>query len=108
MAGNSVRNTKAPSLLYAIILAIIFIVLFGAFIYLLQEHTTLPVEMVDRWYVFLIVSLVVSIFAGLLMASVAKRNFGMVNGDVLGATNEITRVMVYMSFIILTYLVYVW
>jgi adenosylcobinamide-GDP ribazoletransferase len=108
MAGNSVRNTTARSLLFAIVLAVVFIVLFGDLIYILQEHTSIPVELVDKWPVFLVVSLIVSIFAGLLTASVAKRNFGMVNGDVLGATNEITRAMVYMSFIILTYLVYVW
>jgi len=108
MAGNSVRNTNALSLLYAIILAVFFIVLFGALIWLLQEHTSIPVAMVDDWWLFLIVSLIVSVFAGLLMSKTAKKNFGMVNGDVLGASNEITRAMVYLTFLILTYVVYVW
>jgi len=102
MAGNSVRNTSAASLLYAMILAVVLIVLFGAFIYLLHEHTTIPVAMVSDHVIFLIASLAVSVFAGLIMSKVAKKNFGMVNGDVLGATNEITRAAVLLTFLILT------
>jgi len=101
MAGNSVRNTNALSLLYAIILAVILIVIFGAFICLLEEHTTLPVAVMDNYLIFLIIPLIVAVIVGVIMAAVAKRNFGMVNGDVLGATNEITRAAVLLTFLIL-------
>jgi len=101
MAGNSVRNTSPLSLLYAVILAVIFIALFGSFIWLLHEHTALPVAMVNDWIIFLAVSLIVSVLTGMIMSALAKRNFGMVNGDVLGATNEMTRATVLLTFLIL-------
>jgi adenosylcobinamide-GDP ribazoletransferase len=44
--------------------------------------------------------LLVSILIGYLMARLAKRNFGMVNGDVLGATNEIARPLVLITMIV--------
>ncbi|MDR0198540.1 MAG: adenosylcobinamide-GDP ribazoletransferase [Methanomassiliicoccaceae archaeon] len=101
MAGNSVRNTTPLSLLYAILLAVMFMILFGAFIRLLQEHTALPVMLMDNYLIFLAASLTVSVLTGLIMSAVAKKNFGMVNGDVLGATNEITRATVLLTFLIL-------
>lgn len=101
MAGNSVRNTTPLSLLYASILAITLIVMFGAFVHMLHEYTELPVMLMDDWLVFLMISFIVSVLTGLVMAKVAKKNFGMVNGDVLGATNEITRATVLLMFLIL-------
>jgi len=100
MAGNSVRNTSGSSLLLSVILATLLIAAFGAFIYLLSEHTTLPVALPEHYIVLLLVSLIVSVVAGLMMSAIAKRNFGMVNGDVLGATNEITRAVVLLTFLI--------
>jgi adenosylcobinamide-GDP ribazoletransferase len=49
----------------------------------------------------LLLGLVVSSITGWMMARVANRNFGMVNGDILGATNEISRVpvMFFMSIL---------
>jgi adenosylcobinamide-GDP ribazoletransferase len=107
MAGNSVRNTSASSLLFAMILAAALMVLFGVFIFLLQDHTSW-VAMADRYWIMLIVSMSVAVLTGMLMSAVAKKNFGMVNGDVLGATNEITRVTVLLTFLILMYLIYLW
>jgi adenosylcobinamide-GDP ribazoletransferase len=101
MAGNSVRNTKASSLLFAIILGVIMIVSFGLLIHGLQEYTEIPVALVDNYIILLIAALIVSIFTGLIMSAVAKKNFGMVNGDVLGATNEITRVTVLLTFLMI-------
>jgi len=100
MAGNSVRNTSASSLLLSVILATLLIVAFGAIIYVLGEYTTLPVALPGHYIVLLLVSLIVSILAGVMMSAIAKRNFGMVNGDVLGATNEITRAVVILTFLI--------
>jgi adenosylcobinamide-GDP ribazoletransferase len=102
MAGNSVRNTKVSSLLLAMILAVILIVAFGLFIHVLQEYTMIPVALVDNYIVLLIASLTVAVLTGLMMSAVAKKNFGLVNGDVLGATNEITRVTVLLTFLILS------
>jgi len=100
MAGNSVRNTKASSLLLAIILAVALIALFWYGIYLLEEYTTLEVAVTNNFFLMMLISLIVAVFVGLLMALIAKKNFGMVNGDVLGATNEITRAMVLLTFLV--------
>ena len=44
-------------------------------------------------------ALIASIVIGWWMARTANRNFGFVNGDILGATNEISRVVILMVFI---------
>ncbi|HII60042.1 TPA: adenosylcobinamide-GDP ribazoletransferase [Methanocaldococcus jannaschii] len=46
-----------------------------------------------------IIAIITTIITGLCMAKIAKRHFGGVNGDVLGASNEITRVVVLLSII---------
>ncbi|NYT11524.1 MAG: adenosylcobinamide-GDP ribazoletransferase [Methanomassiliicoccales archaeon] len=43
----------------------------------------------------------VSVLVGLVMARIALRSFGCVNGDVIGATNEITRPVVLMTITLL-------
>lgn len=43
----------------------------------------------------------VSSIAGLVMSSVAMKNFGAVNGDVMGATNEISRPVVLIAMLLL-------
>jgi adenosylcobinamide-GDP ribazoletransferase len=101
MAGNSIRNTNARSLLLAILLALFLIIGFGLLIYMLGEYTCLPVAMADNYLIMLTAAVIVSVITGILMSAVAKRNFGMVNGDVLGATNEITRVTVLLTFLLL-------
>jgi adenosylcobinamide-GDP ribazoletransferase len=100
MAGNSVRNTDLTSLLYTIILAAVLIAASGLLIFGLQEWTRIPVALVDHYIVLMIISFIVSVLTGLIMSVIAKENFGMVNGDVLGATNEITRVTVLLTFLI--------
>ena len=41
--------------------------------------------------IFIVVGFIVSTILGTIMARTANRVFGMVNGDILGATNEVTR-----------------
>jgi adenosylcobinamide-GDP ribazoletransferase len=102
MAGNSVRNTKPISLIPAAVIASTLIVIFGVFIYMLGECTDLGMAVVvEDCIILLVAALIVSIITGAIMSLIAKRNFGMVNGDVLGAANEITRVTVLLTFLIL-------
>jgi len=101
MAGNSVRNTNSLSLLLAIITAAAMILAFGALICMLEEHTSFLVALGNDFSILICAALIVSVLTGLLMSCVAKKNFGMVNGDVLGAANEITRVTVLLTFLIL-------
>ena len=101
MAGNSVRNTSMPSLLFTVIMAVVLMALFSLFIGALENNTLMPVALAGNWTVLLSVSLIVSVIVGLVMSQIADRNFGMVNGDVLGATNEITRAAVLFTLLIL-------
>jgi len=101
MAGNSVRNTNATSLLLAMVLAAVLAALFWAFVRLLELHTSLWISVPEGYLIMLIAALIASVLTGLMMSYIAKRNFGMVNGDVLGATNEITRATVLLTFLIL-------
>ena len=101
MAGNSVRNTNTISLLFAVITAAVLISVAALFVYLMGEHTSLPVALPDHHLILLPAAGIVSIITGWVMSRIAKRNFGYVNGDVLGATNEITRATVLLTFLIL-------
>ncbi len=47
----------------------------------------------------IIIAIITAIITGLCMAKIAKKHFGGVNGDILGASNEITRVIVLLSII---------
>ena len=62
-------------------------------------------RMVVAGVLMLVVGLIVSSVVGCIMARTANRNFGMVNGDILGATNEISRPAV-MFFMILMFSIY--
>ncbi|MCG7844448.1 MAG: adenosylcobinamide-GDP ribazoletransferase [Methanomassiliicoccales archaeon] len=53
-----------------------------------------------RIFALVIVGALVSSLVGLGMSRLAKRNFGAVNGDVLGATNEICRPLVLIAMLL--------
>lgn len=101
MAGNSVRNTSARSLLYAVLLAAVLITVFAVMIHLISVNTALPVALPHHFVIFAIAAIIVSVITGGIMSAVAKKNFGMVNGDVLGATNELTRAAVLLTFLVI-------
>jgi adenosylcobinamide-GDP ribazoletransferase len=95
--GNSfVSNTRAKqaiaSLMLSALLAFGLVFLVG----LPTVHWT--------WYkvlMFVIVGGLVSAVVGLYVSRVAMKNFGAVNGDVLGATNEICRPAVLIAMLLL-------
>lgn len=93
MAGRQVAMTTMGSAVKAIFVSIIC----GAVMIILASlasDLSWNVDLSDQMcsgVLMLIVGLIVSWIVGYAMASVANRNFGMVNGDILGATNEICR-----------------
>ena len=93
MAGRQVAMTTLGSAVKAIVVSIIC----GAVMIILASlasDLSWNVDLSDQMcsgVLMLIVGLIVSWIVGYAMASVANRNFGMVNGDILGATNEICR-----------------
>lgn len=95
--GNAfVSNTKgkqaAASLLLSIVLAFALVLL-----------ACLPTSYweLDEIAMFTIVGGVVSAAVGMMVSRIAMKNFGAVNGDVMGATNEIDRPIVLIAMLLL-------
>ena len=47
----------------------------------------------------MVIGFVMSVLWGFIISRIAEKNFGMVNGDVLGATNETARTVVLFCMI---------
>ena len=93
MAGRQVAMTTMGSAVKAIVVSIVcgaVMIILASFASDLSWNVDLS-EQICSGVFMLIVGLIVSWIVGYAMASVANRNFGMVNGDILGATNEICR-----------------
>lgn len=98
MAGDSVRYTTTRSLIFSSILTAALL----ALTYLISTVITKEVlngTVDDAYLIGIIIGFVVSILWGFIMSRIANKNFGMVNGDVLGATNETSRVIVLFCMI---------
>ena len=100
MAGDSVRYTTPVSLILALILAAVFV----AGVFAVGGYT-----LGFDWYAFeecciaAAICAAVALFWGFVMSRIAERNFGMVNGDVLGATNESARaILLIISLIVVS------
>ena len=92
MAGDSVRYTDKKSFVLSSILTIALL----ALVYFVARVITTEVlngVVEDAHLIGMIIGFVVSVLWGILMSKIAEKNFGMVNGDVLGATNETSRVV---------------
>ncbi len=101
MAGESVRNTDMTSVIMA---AILTAVLLAIGCLCMAFLTNILTGAWPRWSCYL--GVVLAAFAafgwGYLMSRIAMKNFGFVNGDVLGATNQTARVVVLLVYIIVT------
>ncbi len=85
MAGESVRNTGLLSLIKSSTLSVAVTLPFLLYLTHIGDWSYAQVLVIT------VLMLAVSVTSGWSMSKVAYRNFGMVNGDVLGATNELTR-----------------
>ncbi|HQN76583.1 MAG TPA: adenosylcobinamide-GDP ribazoletransferase, partial [Methanomassiliicoccales archaeon] len=95
--GNSfVSNTKGKQAVFSLVLSILLA--FGLII--LVCIPTLYWD-VDRIALFTVAGGLVSGIVGLFISNVAMKNFGAVNGDVMGATNEICRPVVLIALLLL-------
>ncbi len=101
MAGDSVRNTDTGQILSSTIISLI-VGIIGVFV--VFEILNLYIE-IGTLFLALIVATVVSILIGYLSSKVAEKNFGMVNGDVLGAVNEVSRALIALTVIVVVGLV---
>ncbi len=107
MAGKQVSETTGRSLVISTIISAILISIFGTIGLLLINNVTMYAY-VEHTGLFaaMLVGIIGSILTGILMARRSNRVFGMVNGDILGATNEISRAVV-MLLMFITYVLVV-
>ena len=103
MAGHQVKCTNMDSLIKSTILTAIIFGIITALYYLFAKGSTYGLPVITAVIVILyILGIVMSVLSGWLMARFANRTFGFVNGDVLGATNEIARVVIlFVALIVL-------
>ncbi|MEM0448272.1 MAG: adenosylcobinamide-GDP ribazoletransferase [Methanomassiliicoccales archaeon] len=95
LGGLFVRNTKGWAPLLSTILSLIIILPLAVSISPLWGCEC-PFQML----VIIFSMVLASLMSGLIMAKVAMRNFAMVNGDVLGATNEIARPVILIILLV--------
>ena len=98
MAGDSVRYTSTKSLVFSSMLTIALLAICYIAAKLITENV-LNGFVEDAYLIGIIVGFFVSIIWGFIISKVAEKNFGMVNGDVLGATNETSRTVVLFCMI---------
>lgn len=95
MAGRQVALTTTGSIAksssISIVLSLVLLFFGSWFVAELTYNTFQFGDLFLGGAIMVLVAVVVSYVVGYMMASVANRNFGMVNGDILGATNEIAR-----------------
>ncbi len=95
--GNSfVSNTKGKQALISLVISIML-----AFSLVLLVCLPTMYWNIDSIVLFTIAGGLVSAITGLLISGVAMKNFGAVNGDVMGATNEICRPVVLIVLLLL-------
>ncbi len=98
MAGESVRHTDGTSLLKSSILSIILLAI-SLFVmrFLITDVFNWHVD--DIYYIAVAIAFFVSVIWGWVISKIAMKNFGFVNGDVLGATNETSRIVMILVMI---------
>lgn len=96
LGGIFVRNTKQSAALWSSMLSLLLVLPLGL---LLAPYCCCCIH---RAAIAILAMTLVSLLVGYLVSRVAMRNFGIVNGDVLGATNEIARpfILIAMSVVL--------
>jgi len=95
MAGNSVRLTTKEDLIKSSALTAVF-----SFVSVYAVSLIWDMYIYDGVIIAVIIAFLLSILWGIIMANIAEKNFGMVNGDVLGATNESSRALILLISLI--------
>ena len=101
MAARQVERTTGRSAALGFMVSIFaMLVLFAGGELFISFYTGMPMyDLLPAMIVIAATGLIVSTVIGVMMSRVANRVFGMVNGDILGATNEVSRS--FLAFFIL-------
>ena len=100
MAGESVRLTGLGSLAKSIFISLVLAISVSGFIWYVFQHHGLSVPPTQISIIALGLAVLSSTMLGWFMAHTAHRNFGIVNGDMLGATNEIARAILLILILV--------
>lgn len=102
MAGRQVSMTTTNSAVYSAVISIILgavLAVITCAIFDQMFPTRSGIDVVAVLFV-VVIATAVSAVVGYLMARNANKVFGMVNGDILGATNEVSRPVVMVSMLL--------
>jgi adenosylcobinamide-GDP ribazoletransferase len=103
MAARQVERTTSRSAMLGMIVSLVSLVILlavgGLFLNLYSGRPW--DELLPVMIIIIVVGMIVSTIVGCIMARTANRVFGMVNGDILGATNEVSRP--FLIFLILLF-----
>lgn len=95
MAAKQVGNTELNDIVLSTALTVGLVIIVSLILWgiasLCAFHTEIQMAVI---ILLMLMSILVSVGVGYLMAYVSNKTFGFVNGDVLGATNEISRALI--------------
>ena len=102
MAGRQVSMTTTNSAVYSAVISIILGIVLAVITCAIFDQMFPTRSGIDVVAVLfgVVIATVVSAVVGYLMARNANKVFGMVNGDILGATNEVSRPVVMVSMVL--------
>jgi cobalamin synthase len=111
LGGIFVRNVTGGAVVIAFVIAMVLIAVATVIPYPTEivpfQYISLLNFAKDSWTFGLPVIMIffglVAVLIGRLTARVAMKNFGAVNGDILGATNEMARALLLVLMLVVTY-----
>ena len=110
MAANQVRNSDMNSFILSSVLTLILLAITTIIGWAMIRYSCVGAVGIPGWEVGLlfVVGFGMAILVGLGMARYANKTFGFVNGDILGATNEISRCAMLLTVLLVAGLIAVW
>ncbi len=102
MAARQVGNTEVGDVVRSTLLTTVLIIVAGLISWGVASLCTWHVDIsITAIILVALVAVLLSVGTGYLMANTANKTFGFVNGDILGATNEIARLVILLVCMII-------
>ncbi|MDR3074598.1 MAG: adenosylcobinamide-GDP ribazoletransferase, partial [Candidatus Methanoplasma sp.] len=106
MASEQVRATNTQTMLmstiFSAVFALVAYVIMAVIVSIATRNGYFDVEPLVNGVAIIAASAFVSVLTGWFMANLSNKKFGFVNGDVLGATNEVARVFILVVALLIT------
>jgi len=108
MASEQVRNSNTNTLLMSTVLSVVLAlagyIIMGVLTSIIIVHGMLNVKFFITALIIIAGAAVSSILIGWLVAYLSNKKFGFVNGDVLGAANEISKILIlFVAYIVIMF-----